>query len=270
MKLTEKQLSSVKETELEILDVISEACSRLGITYFLDGGTLLGAARHQGFIPWDDDIDLGMLRSDYELFLEKGQSVLPKGYFLQSKMSDPGCPVSFAKVRKDGTVMLEWEASRESRHNGIWVDIFPYDWIDSSVANRAKKKRQWKIWRRLNSFRLTDKPLRKWSPAKKTVGAIIQSLVRFKPKRWYVDHLDSLGDTSFPTGKNLVCFHSYIAFLDIGESDLLPLSSLPFEGRVLPVPNQWDKVLTQMYGDWRQLPPAEKRKTSHDIEQFKC
>lgn len=268
MKLSEEQLAQAKAVELEILDAISAACDSLGIAFFLDGGTLLGAARHGGFIPWDDDIDIGMLRKDFQTFLEKGQSALPQGFFLQSYRSDPDCPTSFAKVRKDGTMMLECGVPKGSLHNGIWVDIFPYDWIDAAPKNRAKKRRQWRLWRKLNSLRLADEPRACWSFKKKVLATILHVPIRALPKRWFVERLDSLGDTSFPSGKSLVCFHSYACFLDMSESDLLPLDSLSFEGRVLPVACRWDKYLTQVYGNWKELPPFDQRNTNHQIAEF--
>lgn len=268
MILDNEQLDLLKQIELEILDAITEACDRLGIAFFLDGGTLLGAARHQGFIPRDDDIDIGMLREDYDLFLERGQEALPAGFFLQSYKSDPGCIYSFAKVRKDGTKLVEHVDADTSSHKGVWVDVFPYDWIDASPENSSAKRHQWRRWRKACNLRLVKGSRGDWSLAKRAVRRIVRLPLLVKPKSWYVRRLDSLGDDAFPAGRKLICFHSYIAFLDMSESSVLPLATLPFEGRNLPVFSDWDRALTQMYGDWRTPPPDDRRGTNHEIDEF--
>lgn len=94
------KMTNVQHIELEILKKIDEVCKKHNINYWLDSGTLLGAVRHQGFIPWDDDIDIGMLREDYEKFLKVAQKDLGDDYFLQTRSTDKNYPLVFAKVRK--------------------------------------------------------------------------------------------------------------------------------------------------------------------------
>ena len=105
-------LRRLQQTEFEILKEFDRICKKHNIQYFLDSGTALGAARHKGFIPWDDDIDVGMLRSDYEHFLEICPKELEQKYFLQTIETDPGCPCLFAKIRKNGTIYQENEKHR--------------------------------------------------------------------------------------------------------------------------------------------------------------
>ena len=107
---------------------IDEVCGKLGIDYFIIGGTLLGAVRHKGFIPWDDDIDIGMMRSDYEIFVQKAQELLPAGSFLQTRFTDTELPCCFAKVRKDDTTFIETSMKDLHIHHGIYVDVFPFDY----------------------------------------------------------------------------------------------------------------------------------------------
>lgn len=126
MKEAENIIKKVWETEQEILDVIDKICRDNNLRYSLAYGTLIGAVRHKGFIPWDDDIDLMMPREDYEKLLSVWESQAPKGYILQNSRTDPDFTQNFTKIRKDGTTFLQEESERtKNYHKGIFVDIFP-------------------------------------------------------------------------------------------------------------------------------------------------
>ena len=107
MKYTDDQLHKLQDTELEILQEIIRVCNANNITYFTVGGTTLGAIRHNGFIPWDDDIDIGMMRDDYEKFLSVAKTELAEGFSLTYYYTDPNSPTYYAKVRKDGNEFVE-------------------------------------------------------------------------------------------------------------------------------------------------------------------
>lgn len=94
-----KIANGLKECEFQILKAFVDVCDQLKLKYYLVEGTLLGAIRHQGFIPWDDDIDVGMPRADYERFLQEAQALLPDYYFVQSMYSEPEYHANFAKIR---------------------------------------------------------------------------------------------------------------------------------------------------------------------------
>ena len=107
MELSEKQLNRLKAIELEMLRSFIEVCKELDLKYYLLGGTLLGAVRHKGFIPWDDDIDIGMPRKDYEVFISKAQNLLPVHLFVQTFQTDPQFPSAYCKIRNSNTTFLE-------------------------------------------------------------------------------------------------------------------------------------------------------------------
>lgn len=94
-------LKKLQDIELDILIMLKDFCLQHDISWFLDGGTVLGAARHKGFIPWDDDIDIGMLREDYDRFVSLAKTELPSGYSLHDWSNTPGYSAMFAKVYKD-------------------------------------------------------------------------------------------------------------------------------------------------------------------------
>ena len=128
------EVAAAQKVMLEILCEIHRICVENNIKYWLFAGTLLGAVRHKGFIPWDDDCDVGMLREDYERFLQIAPQKLPDSMLLQS----PGCSkdyrLLFSKIRKKGTLLIETgETGKEDYDHGVFVDIFPFDCYSSNM-----------------------------------------------------------------------------------------------------------------------------------------
>ena len=117
-------LKRIQAAELYLLVAFDKVCRDNGLTYFLDSGTALGAVRHGGFIPWDDDIDVGMPRKDYERFMQIGQNLLPSNIFLQNRDTEANYLRYAAKLRLEGTVFPETN-ELPYQHNGIFIDIFP-------------------------------------------------------------------------------------------------------------------------------------------------
>ena len=144
MEPTEKQLEKLKRIELNILQEYIKACEILGLNYCLIGGTLLGAIRHKGFIPWDDDIDVAMPRKDYEVFIREAQKVLPNNLFVQSFLSDSHLPYNFCKVRDNNTTFIETATQKRKIHHGVFIDVFPLDNYpeDKELSQKIQKKKR--------------------------------------------------------------------------------------------------------------------------------
>lgn len=130
------RLCKVQMLELEIAQELKRVCEKNNIKYFLMWGSLLGAVRHGGFIPWDDDMDFGMLREDYEKFIEVCKKDLDSRFFLQTWDTDSEYPMHYAKLRLQGTHFVETFSENASMNNGIFIDIVPFDHAPDGIIQR--------------------------------------------------------------------------------------------------------------------------------------
>lgn len=135
MEITD-HLRKVQLLELVIAKELKRICEKYSIKYFLLWGSLLGAVRHEGFIPWDDDMDFGMLREDYEKFIEACRNDLDPRFFLQTWDTDPEYPMHYAKLRLQGTHFVEKFSEKVSMNNGIFIDIIPFDNVPDGIIQR--------------------------------------------------------------------------------------------------------------------------------------
>lgn len=255
-----KTVAAAQKIMLEILLEIHRICVENHITYWLEAGTLLGAIRHKGFIPWDDDCDVSMPRQDYEKFLKIAQSKLPESMFLQTKETDKDYPLPWAKIRKNGTLLIETgETGKENYHHGIFVDIFPYDYYES--ADVIKKLQ----WERRTKDRKSLYP--KGSLKRALYGFYANVLLSIpmhaakKKRKYLIAHRDELNVKNYS-------YFSYAA--DVGDicistvNDVLPVKLVEnvFEGHSFCIPNKANKLLEASYGlTYMQLPPVNQRKT---------
>lgn len=242
------EISELRSIQMSALDAIARFCDSHGLRYTLSSGTLIGAVRHKGYIPWDDDIDLYMPRQDYERFLDTFSD--PEGiYSIVSERMGTSYYYPFAKVIDSRTLVKEEEV--KGFDIGVWVDIFPIDYVPDSMS--ARKRVFWlnrtlnKMWRCK-----VDKgnPLHsriaylcyRFFPITATMVRWLQNhLVFNNPPAEMVSNLSSLNHRPFPA-----------SFLD---STVM----LPFEGREYRAMAEYDRYLTITYGDYMKLPPEDQR-----------
>lgn len=269
IEYTPDVLKKVQKIELEMLLEVDKICKKYSIQYTICGGTLLGAVRHQGFIPWDDDLDIDMMRPDYEKFLEIAEKELSSDYFIQNYKTDKYClNASFTKIRKNGTTLESIGQKHLYRHKGICIDIFPIDIVPSSKTIRSLHKNTLVLLQRLVAAKLKYNYYNERFP-KKQIKHILSFLL--KPISIYsigrtMDKIRTLFKNSESTlvanTYNGGVYDKWTFDKNIYGTPIL----LEFEGYKLPAPEKYEYFLTQFFGDYMTPPPKNKRWNSqHNV-----
>ncbi len=260
-------LKKVQALELEIAKDVKRVCEENGINYFLYRGTFLGAVRHKGVIPWDDDMDFGMLREDYEKFRRIAPEKLGKDYCFQDWHTDENYALPFGKVRKRGTLFVEAKSSR-LRENGVYVDIYPLDFAPAGERERKKL-----ALRLLHLFRvkLMKSRYTPWMEEdrirwKKRIGYLAyQALALFTTNRALIRRYEALvssvqpGDTLYEQSALPIAYY-------YDRTWFRELVRYPYEDTTFLGPKNYDACLSCLYGDYMELPPAGKRENRHQIQ----
>jgi len=243
--------SELKKLQLKMLDIlviVTGIADKHGIPYWLSGGTLLGAVRHGGFIPWDDDIDIELLLPDYHRLLEILKKELPNSLYLQTP-KEKGYRLLFSKVRDKNSVVMEEDSDLDNyEQRGIYIDIFPEERSYPSLKKLVdffygRAYRRIKRGKPLHSFRYFYEYA--VSMFLYPVGIILKWLARFicsfsKPP--YILHSYGIGNTTHHRSKYM-----------------FPLSKISFEGKIFSAPGNVDAYLKKQYGNYMEIPPEEKR-----------
>ena len=259
---TEEQIKKVQEIELRNLITLKDVCEKLGIRFFAYGGTLIGAVRHKGFIPWDDDLDVAMLREDYEKFISEAPKLLPDEYDLQTPYNTPKSPYSYTKLRLKGTKYIEYGYHKLPIEQGIYVDIYPIDDLPDDNDLYLKQFAMYQRWAKLYAWRQCPYLSEQRSSAKllikKAVKFCVSGMLKLVPRQYFLTKLKTIsvscngqgtgrkGNFSFPRPVNF--FYDLQSFQE-GE----------FNGIPILLPGGWDQHLSLRYGDYMQFPPEEER-----------
>lgn len=257
-------MTEVQSKLLKMLEWFHSFCGQNEISYYIVGGTMLGAARHQGFIPWDDDIDVGILREDYDKLLGLGKKLKGR-YIIESPHSgNTDYLYSFSKLYDTTTTYIE--ELRFQCKRGIYIDIFPLDAIGSSFEEASNNL---KLFDRKNMFLMTRtcaiKKGRSWY---KNLSIVVSRLI---PSFFINEKKLSVELDNLSRGMNRSS-NSYVANLngayrdrEIVEKRILGNPTLyGFENIQVYGPQFYDEYLTGLYGNWRKLPPEEKRVLPHN------
>ena len=264
-------LDELKSIQLEILDVVAKFCEERGINYWIDAGTLLGAIRHKGYIPWDDDIDVGMLRQDYDRFMNEFNGTNPR-YEFHCIENDPNLHVSFGKVYDNTTVL--YEPDETGIKMAVNIDVFVYDNAPDDEAQCRSMLRKQFIYSRLNEARtmpIHTKP--NGNILRKIFVYIVRTAIHIIPssilsynyfavkaiqnsRRYINENTKRVGNFSSHT---LAVWSKEIfrSFIDV-----------EFEGRKYKAPVGYDAWLRGFYGDYMTPPPEHKRISRHRFKAF--
>ncbi|MGN0383492.1 MAG: phosphorylcholine transferase LicD [Eubacterium sp.] len=255
------QLQLIHKLELKIAVEIKRICEKNNINYFITGGTLLGAVRHGGFIPWDDDMDMGMLRYDYDRFLKACETDLGDEFFLQTWDTDENYPFSFAKIKLNGTIFLEKFSEGVDMHKGIFVDIFPYDSVPNDAKARKKQKQTYFICKRILWIKKGLGKIMKETPkqALKYYTFLIFSKF-FDYESVKADYYKAQIKYNNEITTHIVTDGSYDYDKEALKREWIEnLAPINFEGEEFMAVKAVDEYLTHLYGDYMQLPPVEER-----------
>ncbi len=247
------------ECEQEILDVIDDVCRKNNLRYSLAYGTLLGAVRHKGFIPWDDDIDIMMPRSDYDKLLKIWNDAAPKGYILQTYYDHPDYDNNFSKIRKDNTTFIMFDVEKtRSYHKGIFVDIFP-----------AEYKAEGKIGRKIQfaACALNLLYTRGYTSGAKGMQGKLEKMllntsIETRHKRKLQAEKIILKWKNKPSKYLLPCTIDSCRLAYPAEM-FDNLIEMEFNGKKYLATGCYDEFLKLRYGDYMQLPPEEDRVWKH-------
>lgn len=266
------KMKKVWAVELDLLQKFVEVCEKHSFSYFMDGGTLLGAVRHRGFIPWDDDADVIMPRSDYNRLWEVAAEEFTEPYFFQTTLSEDGFFRAHAQLRNSMTTGFIEDDRKKSVNKGIFIDIFVLDNIPDNFCLRALWKTKMELEKKVLAFQY-DRDFKCLSLKGKMFYCFVHlffmvvSFKKFYQKfnvrtlgRYMNVATKTAGDVTLTWRTNvqwpIECFADYIY--------------LPFENLMLRAPILYDTVLTRQYGDYMEFPErmSETGKRSHGKVTF--
>lgn len=267
---TQEELRKIQKLGVETLGEFIRICEKYDLSYFAISGTAIGSVRHQGFIPWDDDCDVGMLRKDYDRFVEVAPLELSGRYELYSASLQKQVQGFYLQMFPKGSVFMTRKNARWPLHPGIKLDIFPYDNVPSEGKKRGRLYQKLRFWNRLYIIRNTKTPCfdeNNW----KTV--LVRAVCRVS---YYILKLGPSVDTIVAQYDRLMRSYEgtsdYYTILDdanpdwwvIRQEELYPMTKGRFETLTVNLPAANDAMLKRQYGDYWKLPPKEER-GGHDI-----
>jgi len=258
---TDEEIKEIQRIELCSLDVLESVCEKLKIRFFMYGGSLLGTVKYQGFVPWDDDLDIAMLREDYEKFIQEGPQYLPKEYEIQHPWTNKISPYHYIKFRRKDTALVEYRNHKIKINHGVYFDIYPIDNLPNDYTAYLQQKLDFDKWVTIFQIRQNFRLDKKVSSCKEVVRTSLrfcQSMMsRLLPLRWVVGKIVKIsvryngeitvhqGNLSFPKPVN---FFSGVDF-----------EKAQFEQRTVYIPSGYKINLQNRYGDINRLPPEESR-----------
>ena len=271
-----EQTRTIQKIDLVLLKEFDRVCREIGVGYFICGGTMLGYKRHGGFIPWDDDIDVGMLRADYDKFLKEGGKLLSPDFFLQTRQSDPKIPYLFSKIRLNGTSYVTNYNELRDFHKGICLDLFPFDYIPNSLNERQRFVNKVSFWSNVHNkvvnrhkekvvYEKPAKTMYEWWA--RVYNEFRRKLVHLIPlkltQKLYIKKATQYNSKAKEMGLTTVAsFVPTYTYADVDK--MIPYQDINFEGVTCMALKDIEGFLTMQYNDYMALPLMHQR-VGHDL-----
>lgn len=261
----------LQEKELDMVKEFLKICEKHNLKYFMAGGTFLGAVRHKGFIPWDDDVDLGMYRDDYEKFLDIAKRELPYPYEVHTYRNCKEHHYYFSHI-VDVRYKVRRMGSLDKREEYVWIDIFPYDGLPKGKIKPLLIYVRLLFYRFCYHMAYFDKiniarnDRAEWQKKILQILKILYKILRFDKNKWRKKIDDLLKKQNMEKCDKIMSFMGVKLQKEIFPKKIYDdLVDYEFEDIYMKGPVEYDKVLSQLYGDYMSLPPKEKR-ISHPME----
>lgn len=267
------QIETLHQLQLMIASEIKRVCLECDIPFFLMSGSLIGAVRHHGFIPWDDDMDIAMPREAYETFIKLFPDHTDLDtFFLENWDREEEFGLPFAKVKLNGTVFEEHSTKHTATHKGIYVDIFPLDALpdDRAAVERAASRLSVlvKVYKLRQGYLPTNPNHRAQYVLAKLIGvagrlfprAALKKAILREATRYNADERACCAALLAGSGN-----HSRDVF---HKSAYEQIEWVPFESESMPIPAGYDEILTSLFGAYMQPPPVEERTFRHYPEHI--
>lgn len=264
-------LKKVQSVLLDVLKELQRVCDKNGIELVAEGGTAIGAVRHNGFIPWDDDIDVTVLRKDYDRLMEILPKELGENFGTDNWIDNKDFPAPTACVYAKNTLMVSEPMKNCKYKYGIAIGIYPYDNIPDDDKKAKHQVRECWFWMRLHWLKVLPFPYIPYRGIKKTIihaicGIAHVCLLPFS-KKWLVKKCEAASRryNDIETNRAAILSYTYPWTTIIPKDSAFPTETMPFEDTNIKMFGCWHDLLTQEYGDYMQLPPKEKRKNHFPI-----
>jgi len=263
---TKEELQQLHTALYEIFAEIIRVCEELNISYFIIGGTAIGAHFWQHILPWDDDIDLGMTRENYNRFLREAPAIMSKDFFLQWNDTDPQTPFFFTKMRKNNTLFTEAHFSKMHIHHGIFVDIFPFDKVPDNKRMQTAHRTLFNFlnccfigkvfwqWKHCGKCEVEHPSDRGFLPCLAT-----RIMVTLFSKRMIYKMLTKV-QCYFNNSKHATYYNNVMTTFDhIHQDDMAHLQKMTFGPLEVTAPDNLEKYLYHHYKNLRKYIPKEEQ-----------
>ena len=267
--MKELDKTEVRKIQLDLLDEFVSVCEKNGLYYTLAGGTLLGAVRHKGFIPWDDDIDVMMPRTDFNRLLlldDKNKDLWQKQtQLLNWKKGDYRYP--YIKIARTNTLVIE-KYSDDSEKKRVWIDIFPLDGVVDDKQKQIKLFRKELFLRKI--FLMKNARLGEGKTGEKKVAKyLIKPILYVVPDKWCCKQMDRLAQTYDYEDNAVIAgvIWGYGIQECMDKEKYLKSTKIAFENKKYNAPSNYKEYLTNLYSDYMKLPPEEDR-VCHDYKAY--